>query len=53
VNPATVRATRATKIPAFTEASTRDLKDRLQDRLVAIDDHLLRRWERIAREPRA
>lgn len=44
MNSETVRAPRAAKPPVFADFAARDL----QKRLTSFDDHLLRRWERIA-----
>lgn len=42
------RTPRAVKCPVFADFYVRDL----QKRLTASDDHLLRRWERLALESR-
>ena len=49
MNSETVHAPRTVKRPVFADFAVRDL----QKRLTSSDDHLLRRWERIALENRA
>ena len=49
MNSEIVHAPRAVKQPVFANFAARDIKKRL----ATSDDHLLRRWERIALERRA
>jgi len=49
VSSETVRTPRTVKHPVFADFYARDL----QKRLTSSDDHLLRRWERLALETRA